>query len=191
MGDYTHLLWLDLETTGTDERLDGIIEAAVIITNPALEELDADEYVVKPTDEQMQRLRDNEYVFNMHSENGLLRAVQDGYGADPAFTDDQIVRLLEVHAIQPHRVLIAGSGVAHFDRRFVHHHLPRLDRFLAYPAIDVGVLRRAAEMWLLPLDGYPEAANKEHRAMADIRLHLAEARWFMQRFATFDHGRIY
>jgi oligoribonuclease (3'-5' exoribonuclease) len=182
MGDYTHLLWLDLETTGTDEKQDGIIEAAVILTTTDLVEMDFDEYIVTPTPEQMQRLRDNEFVFNMHSQNGLLGMVQNGAGADAEFTDDQIVRLLEVYEVKPHSVLIAGSGVAHFDRRFVKEHLPRLDRHLAYPAIDVGVLRRCAEMWGFDLTGYPEQETKAHRAMADIRLHLAEARWFQQRF---------
>lgn len=188
---YTHLLWVDLETTGTDENLDGIVEIACILTPLDLsEQLFNYQAVTWPGTDAINRLLANEYVLNMHKDSGLYAEIGDN-GLDAANAAVTVVDLMRVHEVESHKVLIAGSGVAHFDRRFIKAHMRELDGYLAYPALDVGVLRRAAEMWGLDLHDYPEPERKTHRAMDDICLHLDEGRWFRDRFQTWGRGRIW
>lgn len=189
MADYTHLLWLDLETTGTDQNLDSIIEIATILTTTDLRIIDQDSRVVKPTRQAMERLQAEDFVRNMHETNGLLGALQAGEGEDINDVDQQVVNWLRSYMVEPHKVVIAGSGVAHFDRRFIAAQMPLLNRYLAYPVLDIGIMRRGWEMWGGPMDGYPDQANKTHRAMDDIQHHLNEARWFQDRISLWSEGK--
>lgn len=184
-----HLLWIDLETTGTNENLDSIIEVAAILTTPDLEvELGQFEAVMQPPEISWQRLLDNEYVLAMHKANGLYDLIEQGQSEvwpHIGMVEDEMMDWLAVHQIRAHRVALAGSGVAHFDRRFIQAWMPNLDNHLRYWSIDVGVLRRSWTMWTdspLPSSGLDEA--KTHRAMDDVRLHLEEARAFRHIFNT-------
>ena len=74
---------------------------------------------------------------------------------------------------------LAGSGVSHFDRRFIRRYWPSLDRKLAYAMFDVGVVRRFLREWglgLLPPE-YAEtrAPTIGHRALSDAEDHRQEA----------------
>ena len=50
MPEVTHYLWLDLETTGTDERRDDIIEVGFIITDKELVEKSYGSSVIQITE---------------------------------------------------------------------------------------------------------------------------------------------
>jgi oligoribonuclease len=109
----------------------------------------------------------------MHQENGLV----DACAVTPhtlVQVDAELARHL-AHWGKEHEYMLAGSGVGHFDRRFIRQQLPAVDAFLQYPAIDVGVIRRAMRMWAGDALDFKMNEGKEHRAMADIEQHLAEA----------------
>ena len=85
---------------------------------------------------------------------------------------------LEANNAPSGRTVLAGSGVSHFDCRFIRHYLPELEAFLRYWMIDIGVVRRMYELWVGEL---PTAVNEEktHRALDDVYCHLEEARTFI------------
>lgn len=180
MSEATHLLWVDLETTGTAERLDPILEVGWILTPAAApwDTLDEGEITLALTDQADERLRENDYVRQMHEASGLLAdcARSGSTGSDAqAF----LIRVLRSHRVAKRRVMLAGSGVSHFDRRFLKTQLSDLERYLAYPNLDVGVLRRFVQMTRPDL--VPEMnAEKPHRGLADVRLHRDEARHYAQ-----------
>lgn len=170
----THLLWCDLETTGTDEQRDCIIEIGCVLTTPDLTEIAEFHTLVAPTAEGLGRLYLNPVVRKMHMNNGLLAELDDGEHSQAHVVDVTITSWLVRSGVGKVRPMLAGSGVSHFDRRFIRRWLPMLDARLAYPMLDIGVIRRAHAMWV-GTEVSTAYESKTHRAMDDIRCHLAEA----------------
>lgn len=175
------LLWLDLETTGTDETKDSIIEVGVVATTADLVQLGEWTEVVHPTDQGLGRLLRTPPVRAMHEANGLLDLLlQEGdrhhtIGAVDFLLAGWLAEMAHVHGVS--RWVLAGSGVGHFDRRFIKAQMPKLDRVLAHWCIDVGVVRRAYAMWTDTVEIQPQQVpSKTHRALDDARFHLEEAR---------------
>ena len=182
------LLWLDLETTGTDEEHDCILEIGCVLTTTDLRELGHFQQIVQPSDEALGRLLRNNVVRGMHDGNGLLDLI-----VNPADDAHDCLRPLPIHDAakvwldwldmharsfpEPPGLVLAGSGVSHFDRRFLKRWMPQVDRRLRHWCIDVGVIRRAHEMWTgEPLVHVND--DKPHRALDDALIHLTEARAF-------------
>lgn len=168
------ILWLDIETTGLDPRRDGIIEVGAILTNSNLEEIHSYSSVVKPTLRQRRRLMKSDVVWGMHKKSGLLKEIF--FGKDLLRieeVDEELNFLLNLFGASE-RVVLAGSGVGHFDLQFVKQHMPILASRLEYYVIDVGVVRRFHRVALdsVPFDF---VSKKEHRALSDARDALNEA----------------
>ena len=177
-----HLLWIDLETTGSDVTKDCIIEIGAILTTTDLKVLDEYQTLVRPTAEGFGRLMLNAYVREMHEKNGLTAALLDPNAPDKPSPHEAAKDLLawaEEQGAARGKMVLAGSGVGHFDRRFIDRYLGELSKALRYWCIDIGVIRRAHEMWVGPR---PSDANdgKTHRALDDIRCHVEEARAFAE-----------
>ena len=176
MTDFKNIAWIDLETTSADEHDGSILEVGAIITDPHLRELDRAEWLVEPDLAHIATMPD--VVRTMHTESGLLDEI-DALGPacpDLDYVDRDLRRLLDTHAVRG-QIILAGSGVGHFDSRWIRKHLPRSAQRLTYWALDVGVVRRflATVDPALVLEQYPDGA-KPHRALADAELHLAEWR---------------
>lgn len=175
------LLWTDLETTGSDVAKDCIIEVGMVLTTADLEEISTFSSLVKPTDAGLGRLMMNEIVRGMHQNNGLLDEIIK-MGKDAPRVDEVargILKWLEGSNAPQGKVVLAGSGVGHFDRAFIQKYMPQVMNFLRYWVIDVGVIRRGMELWTeveLPV----KQEDKAHRALADVRFCLGEARFFQQ-----------
>lgn len=174
------LLWVDLETTGTDENADGIMEVASIITTVDLREIAWLERAVQLEPGPYRRLTENQFVWQMHQDNGLTDECVASIWTVPE-VDRELALLLRNHG-SPHDYMLAGSGVGHFDFRFLRRHLPRVTEFLQYPALDMGVIRRALRFWGGPTLDFGTNEGKEHRAMADIQQHLSEAKTYRSLF---------
>jgi oligoribonuclease (3'-5' exoribonuclease) len=114
----TWLVWLDLETTGSDEDVDRILEIGFVITDEALNEKSAYQYVVRQDDGKNWRLASDGVVRDMHDKNGLWDAV-----ADPEAPRLWCVELGAIADLKElgdkHDFVLCGSGVSHFDRRFL------------------------------------------------------------------------
>jgi oligoribonuclease len=116
----------------------------------------------------------NPFVREMHMSNGLLDDIEK-YG-EPITDVEEYLTLALSHEGEPGDFILAGSGVSHFDRRFIEAQMPQLAKWLRYYNIDVGVLRRTLELCgrddlLLPKQ------DKTHRALDDALLHLEELRF--------------
>ncbi len=173
------LLWLDLETTGTDETKDSIIEIGVVATTTDLTILGEWVSLVRPTDEALGRLLRTPVVLAMHEENQLFHELMEAEGVPTiGAVDHQLHEWMNDVGNYPTPVswVLAGSGVGHFDRRFIKAQMPKLDRRLRHWCIDVGVLRRAHQMWSGDTTTPWPNDMKTHRALDDAYVHLAEAR---------------
>lgn len=186
MSDETKLYaWVDLETTGTNEQIDYILELACIITAEDLEPIHSFHRVIKPaTPLWYKRLEENEYVYNMHADSGLLEEIANQSDNDENVSIFEFCDFLSsvlTHfdkELEPPEFILAGSGVSHFDKRFLECWMgTRYNSFFKYHVLDIGVVRRFMRDIMGITDPMKiENQNKSHRAMEDIQLHLNEAR---------------
>lgn len=180
------LVWLDAETTGLSFRDDDMLELGAIITTMELQELSTFERVVQITPGGVQRLKENEYVLKMHQTSGLLDDIRAGKGLPLAQVEEEFTSWLGNGSVQPGEYLMAGSGILHFDRRLLEEKMPTVDEWFAYYALDMGVNRRVLDILLERNDAVPKLEKsykegaKAHRALADARAHLDEARLIKQ-----------
>ena len=181
------ILWVDLETTGTEEDKDDIIEVGSILTDFEFNTLDEFEIAVRPTAGALARMMFNPIVREMHTNNGLLEECLNSKDTIE-YAQEVMLRWMN-HAInkkstrgpvEKFRFMLAGSGVGHFDRRFIRQHMPKLDKLLSHGPLDVGAVRRFLKVSDVELATVPSSDAKNHRALDDIRLHLEEARAYRQ-----------
>jgi len=177
--DQPYIAWFDLETTGSRED-DSIIEVGFVLTDRDLNELVAVSEVVLPHDYNFLRSRMDPVVVEMHEKNGLLadlnRIESHAYiprGANRI--DTHIASILKEYGKGDH-LPFAGSGVAHFDRKYIRREMPRTDAKLSYWALDIGSLRRWLQVWGIETPGSELHQPKTHRAVDDVREHIAEAK---------------
>jgi oligoribonuclease (3'-5' exoribonuclease) len=135
----TWLVWLDLETTGSDENADPILEIGVVLTDERLNEIDDASWVVKGDAEGLKE-RAADVVKAMHEANGLWNELANG--CPLASAEDHAISFLKDYGNR-HDFILCGSGVSHFDRRFLASQMPTFTKWFRYYSIDVGVLRRS------------------------------------------------
>lgn len=182
------LAWIDLETSGTqDESGDVIIEFAMMVTRPDLTPVWAPntndiwtyQSVVKFEDAErdrvVNRIRTGDTpVLEMHTANGLLAEIERDEGKPLGLIDQEAAAILKEISKPRKSAMIAGSGVGHFDRRFVRKFMPQVEARLWYPPFDIGIFRRMLQAWGMDTLAQPQGA-KTHRALDDIRDHIREA----------------
>lgn len=178
--DTNHMLFLDLETTGSSADSD-IIEVGIALYTVAGVEVDAMSAVVAPR-QPRRLLTMDDVVVNMHTRNGLIADLISGVPktiqqAEAAILDFLRDREFDRNALIP----LAGSGVSHFDRQFIRRDWPQVDRRLTYWAYDVGPIRRALQLAGVP--SIPEwESGVTHRALDDARAHAKEFFGYQQMF---------
>ena len=170
-----NLAVIDLETTGTDENAGSILEVGVVIVGPDLVLLDVASWLVHPNPDDLANM--DQKVVEMHRTSQLLADLEAGDNVHLLeVVDAQLSLLLDKFTIDG-RIALAGSGVGHFDSRWLRRHLPHASKRLTYWAYDVGVVRRFLRDlcgWIIP----PIDVEKPHRALDDAVLHLAEMRTY-------------
>lgn len=182
-----HLAVIDLETTGSDEHEGSLLEVGLIIVDQHLRELWRASWLVEPNIVHVATMP--EAVRRMHVENGLLAEIDhhraqwlagrypDTIVDTPGNVDGQLAHVLDQHTVDG-KIALAGSGVAHFDSRWLRTHLPESSKRLTYWAHDVGSVRRfLRDLVGLAIDFEPHEI-KSHRALDDAEQHLDEMRYY-------------
>ena len=171
----TKICWLDLETEGADAATCLILEVGMVVTTVDLQEVERYEGVVG-----LNGATDPDYadahVRVIHVANGLDALVR----ASTKSSEDverEAIGVLSRHG-KPGEFILAGSGVGHFDKRFLANQMPVLHSWFRYYVYDVGVVRRLL-VSAGRADLVGEKPNKPHRALGDALLHLEEWRRYV------------
>lgn len=163
-----NLLWIDLEMTGLDVDKEVIIEAAAIITDINLKELDRYETVVK----QPQTYLDNmdEWNTKHHGESGLTAKVPNG--KPPERVEAELIELVKKHFKEP--AILAGNSIGQ-DRLFINKYFKNLASLLHYRMLDVTAYK------VIFNNKYNLAYEKKnaHRALDDIQESINELEYFL------------
>lgn len=161
------LLWCDVETTGLDERKGKLLEVAFVMTNEKLEEIGATSLVIHHKPETLDPLMDD-YVRQMHTDNGLLEAVQ-AVSTDVERVEQGLLWQL-LHWRECWYPLPLAGSCPSFDRLWLEAHMPMLARLPTHQHFDMSTFRF---MWDLPK---PDKGGMRHRALADIRADITQLR---------------
>jgi oligoribonuclease (3'-5' exoribonuclease) len=213
-------LWgfLDFETSDLDVKTLSVLEFGWTITNSSLEQLTpvrsrlcgfclAEEKLLTPKTEDWDLLANSE-VQRMHTASGLTEEYRDSSiwnivhsmeVLDQLFIDD----LFAVGWDGEAQIVLAGSGIAAFDRRILQAHSSKLLRLGHYRSADVSValevmgarVPKTFEEFdaLLGAWGHPDDAHVEfeverahvlHRAAADVAGSLLLARAIRNRMGN-------
>jgi oligoribonuclease (3'-5' exoribonuclease) len=170
--------------------MDPMLEVATILTDMDLVEIEFKRFhaLLDLTPWAKTRLEENFYVKDMHERNGLLDAIKITQPLTLEGAEASIMAQIEPFTHEG-AILLAGTGVAAFDRQIITHQMPRLDDMLDYRTIDVGHLRRMMK-YVVRMDEswMPPSADEGHRARSDVINALVQARVLrdlMQEFAIF------
>lgn len=172
-----NLNWIDIETTDLDENLphSKILEVALIVTDPDLNELDRLSLVVReplPNEELEQW---PSAVFKMHSKNGLIEECQH---------EDTLFSIFDVDVLIAEAIRnnskggkLAGNSVGTFDRRWIKKFMPDTFKMLhGYQVHDMRTLITCVESWTdFKVKELYETYN--HRAMNDIECSIMLAQY--------------
>lgn len=161
-------VFLDFETTGLDEQVCAPIEVAVVVTDEQLNELGSYTTPIWPG----LAPQWEQAAFDMHTHSGLASIAKQGF--EMGEVGDRLVFFLSTFT-GPDTTLHLAGYTAHFDRRFLKRYFPDVERMLHHRHLDVSSVRMLAEAAGHP----PLGGEKPHRAMADVRRSLEDARRFL------------
>lgn len=170
-------IWVDFETDSNDFTTGCILEAGIIYTDRDLNIIAEREATLPLTAVSAARIAAVTPVFEMHSTSGLLGRLHDP--AVPKVTVEELEQLIlaDLEQFGAHRRFrFCGSGSTGFDYYFVQRLMPTLGaRIAVFAQEDVRYVRNAYRQFR---GGNEVPGNfhgaKTHRAIEDIRLHLAE-----------------
>lgn len=159
------ILWLDLECSGLIPERHHILEAAAVVTDGDLNELDSTSGVIHVQDDLLAEM--DEWCTKTHTESRLVAESI----ASTLTTYDVELRILELinrnwgSSAKP---ILAGNSI-HFDRLFIRRYMQRLDKRLHYRMLDVTAVTEAYRL----LFSYGIEASGQrpanHRAMPDVQ----------------------
>jgi oligoribonuclease (3'-5' exoribonuclease) len=187
------ILFLDLETTGSDRTKDEIIEFGGVMvdaTDREFPEIGHFQRVIDPSATAFLRMMDKKAVRTMHEKNGLLDeilAIRDGDITEGHFYTEHLRNVAELDIIEwldtfvkgdTTHIPYGGSGTGHFDGPFLELHMPVLRSRLTYWTYDVGSMRRMLRLAGIP--GLDQGEGKNHRALDDARFHAEEFRYYQR-----------
>jgi oligoribonuclease len=164
----TNLVWLDLEMTGLDARVDAILQAALIVTSADLTPLEQFSCDIWQPEATLARM--TPFVRDMHEKTGLLARVRQSK-TELRRAEQQMLEI--VSGWCPYGAVLCGNSIWQ-DRRFVDQYLPGLSGYLTYRLIDVSSIKLLAKAWFGLTAVYTKPTDGEHDALVDVKNSIAE-----------------
>lgn len=163
--------WIDLEMTGLDEKVDSILEVAIVITDLDLHPLEEYHQVVYQTPEVLQKM--NEWCQKQHLTSGLIKAVPNGAPLEKV--EACVMALVERHFSKNKQIVLCGNSIGN-DRRFIEKYMPKLTERLHYRMIDVSSFKEVFRQ------KYSVEVKKtdSHRAVDDIHESIGELKTYLE-----------
>ena len=179
------LVWLDIETSGLDERNGVILEVAVALTDDRSLIIEHESNWVVHWDNITLDHKLTGWARHQHEQSGLLDAVRASTtGMWPV--RQELATFIAQHVKEGDGVL-AGNSVGTFDRVWLRYHAPEVVERLHYRVFDVSSLRMQMQLWApSSRAGYVASERSEngharpHRAMDDLRETIEEARVYRE-----------
>jgi oligoribonuclease len=167
--DSLRLVWVDLETTGLDDRRCAILEIASVVTAADLTIVEeGPNLVIRQSDTVLREM--DPWCLKQHGSSGLIEASRRS-DLEVVDAEEATLAFVRRHCLRG-RAPLCGNSVG-FDRRFLVHHMPQLNAYLHYRNIDVSTIKELVRRWYPGVEMGIEKTST-HRALDDIRESIAE-----------------
>jgi oligoribonuclease len=164
------LFWVDLEMTGLDEKVDSILEVAIVITDLDFKPLEEYHRIVYQSPEVISGM--NDWCKKTHGDSGLTAAIPSG--TPLSMVEKEILELIGRHFKSNDRIVLVGNSVGN-DRRFVDAYFPDVAKRLHYRLIDVSSFKEVFREKY----GVNFAKGNKHRAIDDIHESIRELSFYL------------
>jgi len=169
-----NLVWMDLEMTGLDPKVDTILEIATIVTDKDLNILAEGPSLAIHHDKHVLDNM-NEWCRKQHGASGLSdRVLASNISLVQAETES--LAFIRPYAAE-RAVPLCGNSI-HQDRRFLVRYMPQLEAYLHYRMVDVSTIKELAKRWYPNMK--PSAKKGMHLALDDVRESIAELRYYRE-----------
>lgn len=172
-----NLVWLDMEMTGLDPEVDGVLEIAIIVTDSDLNVVGVGPVITVFQEDSVLDAMD-EWNVTHHTESGLLARVRS-QGISLEEGEEKILEFLRLH-VDDKASPLCGNSIGQ-DRRFIVRYLPKLDDFLHYRSIDVSTIKELAKRWRPDIYAGIEKSG-QHQALEDVQESIDELKFYRDRF---------
>lgn len=176
-----NLIWIDLEMTGLEPKLDKVIEIATIITDKDLNILAQGPMIaIHQSDEVLKGM--DEWNTSHHGNSGLTQRVKDSQYSE----QQAVLETLEfLQRYVPAKASPMCGNTICQDRRFLAEHMLALEEYFHYRHIDVSTLKELANRWKPELaKGFVKKGS--HLAMDDVKESIAELVYYRENFIKLD-----
>ncbi len=178
-----NLVWIDLEMSGLDTVRDTVLELALVVTDPELEELaEGPVIVIQHPLAVLQGM--DEWNTRHHTASGLWDRVLAS-DVDMAQAEQAALDFLADWS-EPGASPMCGNSICQ-DRRFLHRCMPRLEQWFHYRNLDVSTLKELALRWAPDVAADMVKENR-HEALSDIRESVAELRHYRAHMGALGGG---
>jgi oligoribonuclease len=163
--------------TGLDPEVDRIIEIAVVVTGPKLENrTEGPVLVIHQSNEQLDKM--DKWNKGTHGKSGLIDKVKASNLAE-AEAEKQLIDFLTRYVPKKGSPM-CGNSIGQ-DRRFLSKYMPRLEEFFHYRNLDVSTLKELSKRWR------PEVYSafkkqQRHTALADVHESIDELEHYREHF---------
>jgi oligoribonuclease len=174
-----NLVWLDCEMTGLNPEHDRILEIAVIVTDPHLNNrVEGPVFVIHQSDALLNGM--DAWNKGTHGKSGLIDKVKAS-SVTEAEAESALIAFLSP-LVPAGASPLCGNSISQ-DRRFLVKYMPKLEAFFHYRNIDVSTLKELAKRWR------PEVADafkkqQKHTALADVHESIEELAHYRTHFLT-------
>ncbi|MBI3558333.1 MAG: oligoribonuclease [Deltaproteobacteria bacterium] len=163
------MFWVDLEMTGLDEKVDHILEIAVVITDVNFNVLDTYHRVVFQPPAVIEAM--NDWCKNAHGKSGLTALIPTG--APIAQVEKELLELSARH-FEKEKIVLCGNSVGN-DQRFILAYLPEFSKKMHYRVVDVTSFKEIfRSKWNLNVQ-----KAEGHRALDDIHESIKELQAYL------------
>jgi oligoribonuclease len=172
-----NLVWLDCEMTGLNPEVDRIIEIAVIVTGPKLEQrTEGPVLVIHQSDAQLGLM--DAWNKGTHGKSGLIDKVKASTTTEEE-AQAQLIAFLSQY-VPANGSPMCGNSIGQ-DRRFLVKYMPKLEAFFHYRNLDVSTLKELSKRWK------PEVyasfkKQQRHTALADVHESIDEMEHYRTHF---------
>ncbi len=170
-----NLVWIDLEMTGLFPDKDRIIEIAVVVTDPQLQQrVEGPVFAVHQVDAVLDGM--DSWNKGTHGKSGLTERVRASTISE-SDAQAQVIAFLRQYVAKG-KSPMCGNSICQ-DRRFMANYMPELESFFHYRNLDVSTLKELARRWKPEvLAGFKKA--QAHTALADIHESIDELLHYRQ-----------
>lgn len=178
-----NIIWLDVETTGVDERNEKLLQVALLVTDEKMNILPGSEFEVKIkySAEEVEAMKNNAdaFVVNMHSKTGLWELLTTE-GVTMVEAEEQLLAHVKQFAPEARTARMGGNSIT-LDRNFIRENMPELSEHFHYRSFDATTISEFA-LTMAPAHLLYQKPASTHEAMQDIRDSVGAMKYYRNLF---------